>query len=195
MYVLFEGIDGVGKSTQIEILASKFNDAIVTKEPGGTQLGVNLREILLSSNIKIGKRAEILLFLADRAEHFEKLIQPNLDRLILSDRGFISGIAYALANDENLDENVLLELNKFALNDKFADKIVFFEASRELISSRLKNRGTSDKIEARGLEYLLKVQSLMKQILIKNGFETLFIDASKSIELISKEIENFINFK
>ena len=195
MYVLFEGIDGVGKSTQIEILASKFPDAIVTKEPGGTQLGENLREILLSSNIKIGKRAEILLFLADRAEHFEKLIQPNLGRLILSDRGFISGIAYALANDENLDENVLLELNKFALNDKFADKIVFFEASRELISSRLKNRGTSDKIEARGIEYLLKVQSLMKQILIKNGFETLFIDASKSIELISKEIENFINFK
>ena len=195
MYVLFEGIDGVGKSTQIEILASKFPDAIVTKEPGGTQLGVNLREILLSSNIKIGKRAEILLFLADRAEHFEKLVAPNLGKLILSDRGFISGIAYALANDENLDENVLLELNKFALNDKFADKIVFFEASRELISSRLKNRGTSDKIEARGLEYLLKVQSLMKQILIKNGFETLFIDASKSIELISKEIENFINFK
>ena len=184
MYVLFEGIDGVGKSTQIEILASKFSDAIVTKEPGGTKLGENLREILLSSSIKIGKRAEILLFLADRAEHFEKLVAPNLGKLILSDRGFISGIAYALANDENLDENVLLELNKFALNDKFADKIVFFEASHELISSRLKNRGTSDKIEARGLEYLLKVQSLMKQILIKNGFETLFIDASKSIELI-----------
>ena len=181
MYVLFEGIDGVGKSTQIEILASKFSDAIVTKEPGGTQLGENLREILL--------------FLADRAEHFEKLVAPNLSRLILSDRGFISGIAYALANDENLDESVLLELNKFALNDKFADKIVFFEASAELINARLKNRGTSDKIEARGLEYLLKVQSLMKQILIKNGFETLFIDASKSIELISKEIENFINFK
>ena len=189
MYVLFEGIDGVGKSTQIEILASKFSDAIVTKEPGGTKLGENLREILLNSSIKIGKRAEILLFLADRAEHFEKLVAPNLSRLILSDRGFISGIAYALANDENLDENVLLELNKFA------DKIVFFEASHELISSRLKTRGTSDKIEARGLEYLLKVQSLMKQILIKNGFETLFIDASKSIELISKEIENFINFK
>ena len=56
MYILFEGIDGVGKSTQIEILASKFSDAIVTKEPGGTQLGVNLREILLSSSIKIGKR-------------------------------------------------------------------------------------------------------------------------------------------
>ena len=181
MYVLFEGIDGVGKSTQIEILASKFSDAIVTKEPGGTQLGENLREILL--------------FLADRAEHFEKLVAPNLSKLILSDRGFISGIAYALANDENLDENVLLELNKFALNDKFADKIIFFEASSELISARLKSRGTSDKIEARGLEYLLKVQSIMKQILIKNGFETLFIDASKSIELISKEIENFINFK
>ncbi|QPH88015.1 dTMP kinase [Campylobacter concisus] len=195
MYVLFEGIDGVGKSTQIEILASKFPDAIVTKEPGGTQLGENLREILLSSSIKIGKRAEILLFLADRAEHFEKLIQPNLGRLILSDRGFISGIAYALANDENLDENVLLELNKFALNNKFADKIIFFEASYELIGTRLKSRGTSDKIEARGLEYLLKVQSLMKQILIKNYFDTLFIDASKSIELISKEIENFINFK
>ena len=75
MYVLFEGIDGVGKSTQIEILASKFNDVVVTKEPGGTQLGVNLREILLSSNIKIGKRAEIL------NKYDEFLKNANLDEI------------------------------------------------------------------------------------------------------------------
>jgi len=83
MYVLFEGIDGVGKSTQIEILASKFSDAIVTKEPGGTQLGVNLREILLSSNVKIGKRAEFLLFLAllliyILSQMIRQILQPKI---------------------------------------------------------------------------------------------------------------------
>ena len=94
MYILFEGIDGAGKSTQIARLAAAYPQAIVTKEPGGTKLGENLREILLKEN-DLDKRAEILLFLADRAEHFGKIIKPNLDKMILSDRSFVSGMAYA----------------------------------------------------------------------------------------------------
>ena len=76
MYILFEGIDTCGKSTQIELLAQKFEDIVVTKEPGGTAFGVKAREILLSDSLA-SKRAELLLFLADRAEHYEEVIKPN----------------------------------------------------------------------------------------------------------------------
>jgi len=95
MYVIFEGIDGCGKTTQIELLKNSFSKLIVTKEPGGTEFGIKAREILLHSEIKSAK-AELLLFLADRAEHYKEVVEPNLDALVVSDRGFLSGIAYAL---------------------------------------------------------------------------------------------------
>ena len=75
MLIFFEGIDGVGKSTQIELLKSVYRNYLITKEPGGTLLGEKLREILLESNLKISKTAELFLFLADRAEHFEKVLK------------------------------------------------------------------------------------------------------------------------
>lgn len=206
MYVLFEGIDGVGKSTQIEILARKFSEAsgckfddknrvIITREPGGSEFGKYLREILLSGKFNLSSRAEALLFLADRAEHFYKLIKPNLDALVLSDRGFISGVAYAMANDENADMSELIALNKFALGGNLPDKIILFVASKDLVKERIKTRGTSDAIEARGLEYLMRVQSFMREACEACGVPTLIIDASWQIETISEKIENFIKFK
>ena len=115
MYVIFEGIDTCGKSTQIELLKQKYPNAIFTKEPGGTTLGDSLREILLHGSIK-SKYAEILLFLADRAEHFDEIIKINLDKDIFSDRGFISGIAYAMNYVDDID--ILINFNKFALNNQ-----------------------------------------------------------------------------
>ncbi len=70
-------------------------DIITTKEPAGTNLGVKIREILLNGE-KISKEAETLLFLADRAEHYNRVLAPNRDKVIISDRGFISGIAILL---------------------------------------------------------------------------------------------------
>ena len=92
MLVYFEGIDGVGKSTQISL----FNDleCVKTCEPGGTKLGKSLRELIF--NAHPSSRAEIFLFLADRAEHYEKIIKVNKHKLILSDRSFVSGLAYAM---------------------------------------------------------------------------------------------------
>ena len=90
MLINFEGVDGVGKSTQINLLKQAYPDAIITKEPGGTQLGQMIREYLMSSASKISGRAEIFLFLADRAEHYEKVLKPNYGNLILSDRSFVS---------------------------------------------------------------------------------------------------------
>ena len=191
MYILFEGIDGAGKSTQIARLAAAFPQAIVTKEPGGTKLGENLREILLKEN-DLDKRAEILLFLADRAEHLGKIIKPNFDKMILSDRGFISGMAYALAGG-NFSFEELLSLNKFALQGNFPQKIVFFKADESTLRSRLGSRAQMDGIEARGFAYLLRVQDAMEEILQKLGVSYVTIDAALDEETITNLIKEFIN--
>ena len=191
MYVIFEGIDGAGKSTQIARLAAAFPQAIVTKEPGGTKLGENLREILLKEN-GLDKRAEILLFLADRAEHFGKIIKPNSNKMILSDRGFVSGMAYALAGG-NFSFEELLNLNKFALQGNFPQKIVFFKADENTLRSRLGSRAQMDGIEARGFNYLLKVQDAMEEILQKLGVRYVTIDAALDEEKITNLIKEFIN--
>ena len=191
MYILFEGIDGAGKSTQIARLAAAYPQVIVTKEPGGTKLGENLREILLKEN-DLDKRAEILLFLADRAEHFGKIIKPNLDKMILSDRGFVSGMAYALAGG-NFSFEELLNLNKFALQGNFPQKIVFFKADESTLRSRLGSRAQMDGIEARGFEYLLRVQDAMEEILQKLGVRYVTIDAAWDEEKITNLIKEFIN--
>ena len=191
MYILFEGIDGAGKSTQIARLAAAYPQAIVTKEPGGTKLGKNLREILLKEN-DLDKRAEILLFLADRAEHFGKIIKPNSNKMILSDRGFVSGMAYALAG-ENFSFEELLNLNKFALQGNFPQKIVFFKADENTLRSRLGSRAQMDGIEARGFEYLLRVQDAMEEILQKLGVRYVTIGAALDEEKITNLIKEFIN--
>ena len=191
MYILFEGIDGVGKSTQIARLAAAFPQAIVTKEPGGTKLGENLREILLKEN-DLDKRAEILLFLADRAEHFGKIIKPNSNKMILSDRGFVSGMAYALAG-VNFSFEELLSLNKFALQGNFPQKIVFFKADENTLRSRLGSRAQMDGIEARGFAYLLRVQDAMEEILQKLDIRCVTIDAALDEEKITNLIKEFIN--
>lgn len=170
----------------------KLNSQIlVTKEPGGSELGEKIRNIVLNSQ-ELSTRAEILLFLADRAEHYAKIIEPNKNKIILSDRGFISGIAYAKAKNDNLDILELLKLNEFALKGDLKAKFVFFKASEELILSRLKTRGSSDEIEKRGVKYLIAVQEIMSIILRDLKFETLEIDASQSIERIHEKIRNFI---
>jgi len=188
MYVLFEGIDTCGKSTQIELLKEKFPNAILTKEPGGTSFGIKAREILLQDSLN-SKRAELLLFLADRAEHYTQVIKPNSDKLIISDRGFLSGMGYALANEnfdnENFDFDYLISLNKFALEEQLPDLIILFITDIETVQTRMKERGEKpDKIELRGLNYLMSVQEKMKESLEKLNTPYLLIDAKDTVENI-----------
>jgi dTMP kinase len=189
MYILFEGIDTCGKSTQIELIANKHPEIIVTHEPGGTAFGKKAREILLADSLA-SKRAELLLFLADRAEHYEEIVEPNKDRVILSDRGFISGISYALANGD-FDFNELVRLNKFALKDHFPDRIILFLTDLETLQERTSAKSL-DGIELRGLEYLLTVQEHMRESIIELGIPHLFIDAADSIENIHQSILTYL---
>lgn len=189
MYVLFEGIDTCGKSTQIERISQKYPEIITTKEPGGTPFGAKAREILLSSVLS-SKRAELLLFLADRAEHYQEVIVPNRDKIIISDRGFLSGIAYALANGD-FDFDELISLNRFALEGHFPDKIVLFLTNIETLKERTSNK-TLDGIEMRGLEYLMSVQEKMRESILILDIPHLFIDATDDIENIERDILSYL---
>ncbi len=189
MYILFEGIDTCGKSTQIALLAEKYPQLITTHEPGGTKFGKQAREILLSDSLT-SKRAELLLFLADRAEHYEEVIENNKDKTIISDRGFLSGIGYALANGD-FDFDQLVSLNKFALKDHFPDKVVLFLTTMETLKERTAAK-TLDGIELRGLVYLITVQNHMKESLEKLDIDYLEVDATDSIENIHQKILTYL---
>lgn len=189
MYVLFEGIDTCGKSTQIALLAQKHPECILTKEPGGTPFGQKAREILLEDSLHC-KRAELLLFLADRAEHYEKVIKPNADKTVISDRGFLSGIGYAMANGE-FDYDELAALNRFALQGHFPDRIILFLTNIETLRERTSQKEL-DGIELRGLEYLLDVQEQMRQAVLRLDIPHLFIDATEDIETIHQKILTYL---
>ncbi len=190
MYIVFEGVDTSGKTTQIELLKDSFPDAIYTKEPGGTSIGQDLRDILLHKGLS-SFRAELFLFLADRAEHYKEVIEPNKDKLIISDRGFISGIAYALTNHPELKLDFLLDLNRFALEDTLPDRVILFKTTKELIIKRM-GKKREDSIEKRGLEYLLKVQDNMIKTLESLKIDYTLIDSSNSIEDIQKQIKGLL---
>ncbi len=193
MYVVFEGIDGVGKSTQIELLKAEFKDAVFSFEPGATRLGELLREILLEKSEKFSKRAEVLLFLADRAEHYEQILRENADKIIISDRSFISGIAYA---NNAFEFDTLLSLNAFALNGFFPQKCVFLRASEALLKERLAKKGL-DKIEKRGVAYFMSVQNELEKCLAvlekRLNLRILSLDASQSVGVLHEKIKEFID--
>jgi len=190
MYVIFEGVDTAGKSTQVDMLHALYPDAIKTKEPGGTELGMTIRELILHRGVN-NHKTELFLFLADRAEHYKNIIKTYHDKMILSDRGLISGIAYALANHESYDLDFLVALNRFALDDKMPDKVVLLLTNEALINERMGEKN-EDMIEKRGIAYLLKIQAIMIEVLDTLAINYITIDASKDKETIHQEIKGFI---
>jgi dTMP kinase len=190
MYIAIEGIDTAGKSTQIELLSRSYPHAVITKEPGGTAIGKEIREMVLSARTK-SKRAEFLLFLADRAEHIKEVIEPNLHKMIISDRSAISGVAYALVQGE-IDKEELVALNDFATKKIYPKKVFLLQLTKEELEFRLSQKEL-DGIELRGSDYLLEIQkSIIKAAELLN-IELIIIDATQSIEAINKEILSTLN--
>lgn len=188
MYVALEGIDTSGKSTQIQALKNIFKEAIFTFEPGGTELGKKLRDILLEDSLFLDSRAEMLLFLADRAELIAKVIRPNLHKLIISDRSLISGMAYA----KDFDLAILKTFNLFATQGILPNKVIFLELQEEELKRRL-SRKENDKIELRGLKQLLESQQRFKYIIEELSLQALILDGSLSREEITQKIIAFID--
>ena len=186
MYIAIEGIDTAGKSTQIAALAQTYPDAIITKEPGATELGIEIRELVLSARAK-SKKAEFLLFLADRAEHLKEVIEPNINnKMIISDRSAISGVAYALIHGE-IAQNELILLNNFATNSTYPEKVFLLQLTKEELEFRLSQKEL-DGIELRGSEYLLNIQDAIIKAAKLLNIELIIIDATQSIDAITKQI-------
>ncbi|MFA5232859.1 MAG: dTMP kinase [Sulfurimonas sp.] len=185
MYIAIEGIDTAGKSTQIERLRNHFPEAIITKEPGGTEAGKEIREIVLSAKTK-SKKAEFLLFLADRAEHMKEVVEPNLEKMIISDRSVVSGVAYALTQGE-ISETAILHLNRFATGGIYPQKVFLLSLTKEELSFRLSQKKL-DSIELRGEEYLLKIQEALITAANLLNIELVVIDSTKKMDEITKEI-------
>ncbi len=186
MYIIIEGIDTSGKSTQLSILKKKYPNAIFTKEPGGTELGTKIRKIVLNGEAT-SKIAEMLLFLADRAQHIFEIIKQNPNEMIISDRGVISGIGYA----KDIPMELAISLNLIALDKTIPTKIIFLELSKDELEKRLSSK-SNDAIEKRGSTYLIEVQARMKQAIKELNFDALYIDAKSDVHNIAQEIQEFI---
>ncbi|GAA8608295.1 dTMP kinase [Helicobacter pylori] len=187
MYVVLEGVDGAGKSTQVGLLKDRFKNALVTKEPGGTKMGESLRRIALNENIS--ELARAFLFLSDRAEHVESVIKPALKekKLIISDRSLISGMAYSQFSS--------LELNLLATQSILPEKIILLLINKEGLKQRLSLKNL-DEIENQGIEKLLTIQQKLKThayaLKEKFGCEVLELDAQKSVGDLHHQIVAFI---
>ncbi|WRD57396.1 dTMP kinase [Helicobacter pylori] len=187
MYVVLEGVDGAGKSTQVGLLKGRFKNALFTKEPGGTRMGESLRHIALNENIS--ELARAFLFLSDRAEHIESVIKPALKekKLIISDRSLISGMAYSQFSS--------LELNLLATQSVLPEKIILLVIDQEGLKQRLSLKSL-DKIENQGIEKLLTIQQKIKAhayaLKEQFGCEVLELDAQKSVGDLHRQIAAFI---
>ena len=190
MYIAIEGIDTAGKSTQIQALKNIYPHAVITKEPGGTAIGQEIRSLVLSAKTQ-SKKAEFLLFLADRAEHIKEVIEPNLDKMIISDRSAVSGVAYALTQEE-ISQTAIVHLNRFATNGIYPQKVFLLKLTKEELEYRLSQKEL-DGIELRGSAYLLGIQDAIIQAAKLLEIELIEIDATQSIEDITKEILNNIS--
>jgi len=189
MYIAIEGIDTAGKSTQIARLAEAYPDAVITKEPGATKIGEKIRDIVLSGEVQSAK-AEFLLFLADRAEHMQEVVRPNLDKLVISDRSVVSGVAYALVQ-ESISQTAILHLNRFATDGNYPEILFLLQLSEKELTFRLSQKEL-DGIELRGTEYLLGIQEALIKAAELLKIELVIIDASNTIEDITEEIINKI---
>ncbi len=185
MYVAIEGIDTAGKSTQIALLQKYFSEAVITKEPGATAIGTKIREIVLSGEVQSAK-AEFLLFLADRAEHMQEVVLPNLDKLVISDRSVVSGVAYALVQ-KNISETAILHLNRFATDGNYPEILFLLQLTKEELTYRLSQKEL-DGIELRGVAYLLDIQEALIKASELLGIELVIIDAAEPIEKITEKI-------
>ncbi|MDR2152447.1 MAG: dTMP kinase [Helicobacteraceae bacterium] len=187
MYVTIEGIDCAGKSTQIEELKKIYKDAVFTCEPGGTEIGEKIRQIALKE--PIGALGRAFLFLADRAEHAERVLSPNSDKLIISDRSLISGIAYAW-ND--MPNETLKALNLLATKQTVPHLAILLELDAQTLQTRMA-RQKPDEIEKQGFEALLAIQERFKDAAELINTPLVPIDAVLPIEKITENIKELID--
>jgi len=196
-FIVIEGIDGCGKTTQIEALKkwlpesglmNKGSKVIRTREPGGTPFGKKIRELILMNdpNNHPSDLTELLLYAADRAEHISKLITPELNKnnWVISDRFADSTLAYQ-GYGRNLNIKIIKQLEAIVCQGEKPDITFFLDISPEESIIRRKNQ-IPDRIESEGINFLKDVSKGFKKIAKEKNWEV--ISASQDIDSISRQI-------
>jgi dTMP kinase len=191
VFIAFEGGEGTGKSTQSKMLKKwleqEGEDVVLSREPGGTDLGQGLRKILLGHETgAISPRAEALLYAADRAHHVFSTIRPALDRgdVVITDRYFDSSIAYQGAG-RVLQPNEVARISRWATESLFPTLTIIIDQPAEVGLARLKSR---DRLEAEPLAFHERVRNEFLQIASMDPERYLIVDGTQSIEDIHEEI-------
>ena len=196
LFITFEGADGCGKTTQIELLNKYLQDknceTIVTLEPGGSDIGKNLRQILLHHEGFVSKRAELFMYLADRAQHVDEVIKKNVEdgKIVLCDRYTDSTVAYQ-GYARNGDIEKIDFLNNIATNNYQPDLTFVFDVDSFVAQSRV---GTvKDRLESEGLEFHKKVRFGYLELAKKYPERIKVIDSNKTIEEVFVQVKKIID--
>lgn len=199
-FITFEGIEGSGKTTQINLLAehlkNKGYDVLVSREPGGTPLGEKIRNLLLDPQYdSMDYRTEILLYAADRAQHVKEKIKPALKKgkIVISDRFADSNLAYQAAG-RGLDYEIVYQINDWVIDSTWPDLtfILDIDIKEGLKRARAQSfDAEGDRLEREVDDFHQRVRDAYLKMAEKERFA--LVNAGESIEQVQKNIENIIS--
>jgi dTMP kinase len=192
MFITFEGIDGVGKSTQLDLLqqwlTAAGHDVVRTLEPGGTELGKEIRHLLLHRKGDVAPRSEALLYAADRAHHVATVVRPALaaGKVVLSDRYFDSSVAYQGAARE-LDVDQVREISLWAVDNLLPDLTILLDLSAEQAMNRRNKTGVEpDRLEQEKVDFFERAREQYLKLAVEPRF--LIVDANLSVDEIQAQV-------
>ena len=195
-FITLEGIEGSGKSTSLQTITDYLDNLniefIVTKEPGGGPLGRDLRKILLDKQSVITPEVELLLMMADRKDHIDNLVLPNLQNgvWIISDRYLDSSYAYQ-GGGRQIDTSKIDLLTKL-LNLPMPDLTLLFDLSPEMALERAKKRSELDRFESEPLAFHTRIRDAYKLLAQQDPNRFVLIDAAKNLDSVQNQVQNCI---
>lgn len=198
LFITFEGADGCGKTTQLNLLkdylSNKDYDVVLTREPGGKGLGEKVREILLNYNGEVSNRCESFLFLADRAQNIDIIVNPAIEqgKIVLCDRHTDSTAAYQ-GYGRGLDLDEIHMLNNLATGNKKPDLTLVFDVDIETSMQRVGNE--KDRMESSGKEFFNRVRNGYLELAKLEPQRIKVIDSTKSIDEVQKDVISIVEKK
>ena len=200
-FITFEGSEGCGKSTQIALLAEKLRQAgrepLLIREPGGTPAGESIRHLLQHApeGENLVPEAELLLFAASRAQLVREKILPALEagRIVISDRFFDSTTVYQ-GVARRIPAEDTARINAFAIGDCLPDVTFVLDLDRKTSLARMRDgKRELDRIERESEEFFAAVRQGYLDLAKKNPARIVLLDASSSVESLSKEVQSLIS--
>jgi len=196
LFITLEGGDGTGKSTQAALLEEWLTGlgrtVVRTREPGGTDAGVEIREIVLHHRGDIAPRAEALLYAADRAHHVATVVRPALARgeVVLQDRYLDSSVAYQGAG-RVLDADQIRELSLWAAEGLLPDLTILLDLDEDAARARLDaSRTRYDRLEAERSDFHARVRAAYLRLAEAEPERFLVVDAGRPVDEIAADIRD-----